>query len=259
METLSIERSSGEAEASPDPSWRGLYRVGGVSAVLFVVLTIVSIVLAFITPQPQSSGGSLMLPGGVATLQYIASNRSVFILDQILFVGPVVLTMVVFLALYVALKHLSKSYAAIGAVVGIVGVVLSLVPLSLVGGLVYLSDQYVAATTVAQRAGFTTAAESLIAQNNIVSAGGILFAVGVLVIALAMLKGVFQKGIAYVGIVTGVVGIICEAFRPILGPGYSIYLILLIWLLAVGWKLYRLGSSSSDSRMAKKLKAGAEP
>jgi hypothetical protein len=88
METLRVERASGEAEASPDPSWSGLYRAGGVSAVLFVVLTIVSFVLAFITPQPQSSGGSLMLPGGVATLQYIASNRSVFILDQILLCGP---------------------------------------------------------------------------------------------------------------------------------------------------------------------------
>ncbi len=259
METLRVERASGEAEASPDPSWSVLYRAGGVSAVLFVVLTIVSIVLAFITPQPQSSGGSLMLPGGVATLQYIASHRSVFILDQILFVGPVVLTMVVFLALYVALKHLSKGYAAIGAVVGIAGAVLSLVPFSLVGGLVYLSDQYVAATTVAQRAVFTTAADSLIAQNNIVSAGGILFAVGVLVISLAMLKGVFQKGIAYVGIVTGVVGIICEAFRPILGPGYSLYLILLIWFSAVGWTLYRLGASSSPSRVAKQLEARAAP
>ncbi len=255
METLRVERAPGEAVAGPDPSWRGLYRAGGVSAVLFVVLTIVSFVLAFITPQPQSSGGSLILPGGVATLQFIASNRSVFILDQILFVGPVVLTIVVFPALYVALKHLSKSYAAIGAVVGIAGVALSLVPFSLVGGLVYLSDQYVAATTLAQRAVFTTAADSLIAQNNIVSAGGILFAVGILVVSLAMLKGVFHKGIAYLGLVSGVVGIICEALRPILGPGYSIYLILLIWLFAVGWKLYRLGSSSSTSRVAKQLEA----
>jgi Domain of unknown function (DUF4386) len=252
MGMLSVARSSGEAVAGPDPSWRALYRAGGVSAVLFVVLTIVSLVLAFVTPQPQSSGGSLMLPGGVATLQYIASHRSVFILDQILFVGPVAFTIVVFLALYVALKHLSKSYAAIGAVVGIVGVVLSLVPFSIVGGLAYLSDQYVAATTLAQRADFATAADSLIAQNNIVSVGGIVFAVGILVISLAMLKGVFHKGIANLGIVTGVVGVICEALRPILGPGYSIYLILLIWLFAVGWKLYRLGSSSSHASIAKK-------
>jgi hypothetical protein len=158
-----------------------------------------------------------------------------------------------------ALKHLSKSYAAIGAVVGIVGVVLSLVPFSIVGGLVYLSDHYVAATTVAQRAGLATAAESLIAQNNIVSAGGILFAVGVLFISLAMVKGVFQKGIASLGIVTGVIGIMCEALQPVLGPGYSLYLILLIWFIAVGWTLYRLGASSSHTRMAKQLEAQAAP
>jgi len=241
MNTLQIRKASGETAAAPDPSWSGLYRAGGVSAVLFVVLTIISFVLAFITPQPQSSGGSLMLPGGVATLQYIASYRSVFILDQVMFVGPVVLTIVVFLALYVALKHLSKSYAAIGAIIGIAGVVLSLAPFSLVGGLVYLSDHYVAASTVAQRADFAAAADSLIAQNDVVSVGGILFAIGILVISFAMLKGVFHKGIAYLGIATGVVGVFCEVFRPILGPGYSIYLILLIWLSAVGWKLYRLG------------------
>ncbi len=116
-----------------------------------------------------------------------------------------------------------------------------------------------AATTVAQHAAFANAADSLIAQNNIVSAGGILFAVGILVVSLAMLKGVFHKRIAYLGIVTGVVGIICEALRPILGPGYSIYLILLIWLFAVGWKLYQLGSSSSTARVAKQLEAQAAP
>ncbi len=223
METLRGERASGEAEISADPSWRG------------------------------------MLPDGVATLQYIALHRSVFILDQILFVGPVVLTMVVFLALYVALKHLSQSSAAIGALVGIVGVVLSLVPFSIVGGLVSLSDHYVAATSVAQRASLATAAESLIAQNNSVSAGGILFAVGVLFLSLAMVKGVFQKGIAYLGIVTGVIGIMCEALRPVLGSIYSLYLILLIWFIAVGWTLYRLGAGRSHARMAKQLQAQGAP
>ncbi len=127
-----------------------------------------------------------------------------------------------------------------------------------------------AATSVAQRASFAIAAESLIAQNNSVSVGGILFAVGVLFISLAMVKGVFQKGIAYLGIVTGVigivcealagvVGIVCEALRPVLGPGYSLYLILLIWFIAVGWTLYRLGASRSHARMAKQLEAQGAP
>jgi hypothetical protein len=55
-------------------------------------------------------------------------------------------------------------------------------------------------------------------------------------------------------------GIFSEALRPILGPGYIVYgLLLPIWFIAVGWKLYRLGSSSSHAREAKQLEAGAAP
>ncbi len=252
METLHVERSSGETVTGPDPSWRGLYRAGGVSALLYVVLTFaVPVVLGFITPQPPSAGGVATFAGGVAILQFIASNGSVFILEQALIFGPSVLAMVVFLALYMALKHLNKSYAAIGALLAIAAAVLTLVTFSIMGGLVYLSGEYVAATTAAQRAAFTTAAEGLIAVHNAMIADGILFTIGILIISLVMLKGVFQKGVAYVGIVTGVLGIVSEALRPILGPGYIVYgVLLLIWFIAVGWKLYRLGLSSAPSHVA---------
>jgi hypothetical protein len=85
---------------------------------------------------------------------------------------------VVFLALYVALKHLNKSYAAIGAIVAIASEIIALAynssPLSLNGGLVYLSDQYVAATTATQHIAFATAAEGLIAVTNAVAVAGYL-------------------------------------------------------------------------------------
>ncbi len=238
MNTLHVGRSAGEASASPDPSWRGLYRAGGVSGILFIVLTIVSIVLVFTKPLQPSSGGA-------ATLKNIASNRSLYILKQVLWLGPSALAIVVFLALYRALKHLDKSYAAIGALIGIASEVLTLAyPTTGEGGpvLVYLSDQYMAATNDAQRAAFATAAESFIAQNNIPSPPGILTAIGILVISLVMLRGAFHKGIAYLGIATGAIGIISESLRPLLGRGYIAYgLLLPIWFFAVGWKLYRLG------------------
>ena len=236
---MSVGKSSGEAVAGPDPSWRGLYRAGGVSAVLYVILSIGALVLLIITPPVPSSGGA-------ATLQYIASNKSVYLLELVLFVGICVPAMVLFLALYMALKHLNKSYAAIAALVAIasqvVGLALNGSPQSLNGGLVYLSDQYVTATTAAQRIAFATAAEGLIALTNAVNSAGILFEVGILIISLVMLKGVFHKGVAYLGIITGAVGIVSEALRPILGFGYVVFFILeVIWLIAVGWKLYRLG------------------
>jgi len=239
METLKLARLPGEAEAAPDPSWKGLYWAGGLSALLVGVLYIVATVLVFIMPQPPGSGGA-------ATLQYIASNRSGYILELVLYVVPSALAMVVFLALFMALKHLNKSYAAIGALVAIASSVVALAynssPPSLNGSLVYLSDQYVAATTAAQHAALATAAEGLIAVTNAVNAAGILTATGILIISLVMLKGVSQKGVAYLGIVTGALGIISESLRLVLGPGYIFYgVLLMIWFLVVGWKLYRMG------------------
>jgi hypothetical protein len=239
METLRVERSSREAVAAPDPSWRGLYRAGWISAALFVVLVIVPLVLIFTTAQPPVSGGA-------ATLQYIASHKPVYLIELVSFVGLSLPAMVVFLALSVALKHLNKSYAALGALVGIASEVIALAynssPQSLNPGLIYLSDQYVAATTVAQRAALATAAEGLIAVSNAVNAAGILTAIGMLILSLVMLKGVFHKGVAYLGIATGAIGIISEGLRPLLGLGYIGYgLLLPTWFVAVGWKLYRLG------------------
>ena len=60
--------------------------------------------------------------------------------------------------------------------------------------------------------------------------------------SLAMLRGVFATGVAYLGIATGALGIVSEALRDIIGPGYLVYgLLLPSWFLAVGWRLYRLG------------------
>src|SRR6516162_5761567 len=165
METLLVERASGETETSPDRTWRGLYQAGGISAALYIVLgIIVPVVILMTMPLPPSSGGA-------ATLQFIASNRLGYIIEQVLFSAPSVFAMVVFLALYMALKHLNKSYAAIAALVAIVSQVLALASPVTGGGalsLVYLSDQYVAATTAAQRAAFASAAEGFIALNTIV-------------------------------------------------------------------------------------------
>ena len=119
METLNVGKSSGEAVAGPDPSWRGLYKAGAISAVLYVVLNLGALVLLIITPPAPSSGGA-------AILQYIASHMSAYLLELVLFVAPCVFAMVVFLALYMTLRHLNKSFAAIAALVAIASQVVGL-------------------------------------------------------------------------------------------------------------------------------------
>jgi len=239
METTAVRKTPGEAGTSPDPSWRGLYRAGGISAFLYIVLLIIPIVLIFTTKQPPSSDGA-------AILQYIASNKVVYISELVLFLVPSVVAMIVFLALYMALKHLNKSLAAIGTLIAIasqiIGLAYSSSPQSLNGALVLLSSQYMAATTAIQKAAYAAAAESLVAMANAVSASGILFSIGILIISLAMLKGVFNRGIAYLGVATGTIAVFSEIFRPVIGIGYIVFFILeVFWFIAVGWRLFRLG------------------
>lgn len=247
MKTKDRQRSSGEAVTGPDPSCNDLYRIGGSAAFLFVLLVMLPLVLLVSMPQPPLSGGAAML-------QYIASHRLLYIIELLSFVGLSVPAMIVFLALYAALKHLNKSYAALGALVGIASEVIALAynssPPSLNSGLVYLSDHSVESITAAQRTAFATSAEGLIAVSNAVNAAGILTALGILVLSLVMLKGTFPKWIAIVGIITGALGMASEALREMIGIGYIFYgLLLPLWFLAVGWRLYRLGSSSEPLRV----------
>jgi hypothetical protein len=242
METTSVRRVSEQLYTGPDLSWRGLYRVGGISAFLYIIVLIVPIVLIFTTKQPPISDGA-------AILQYIASNKGVYITELVLFLAPSVFAMIVFLALYMALKHLNKSLAAIGALIAIASQIIGLAynssPQSLNGALVILSSQYMEATSAIQKAAFAAAAESLMAMANSVSASGILFSVGILIISLVMLRGVFHRAIAYLGVATGTIAVFSEAFRPVIGIGYIVFFILeVVWLIAVGWKLFRLGGKA---------------
>jgi hypothetical protein len=57
-----------------------------------------------------------------------------------------------------------------------------------------------------------------------------------------MLKGLFDKWVAYLGMATCVAAFIALPLWPVIGVGYLWWwLFFFIWFLAVGWKLYRLG------------------
>jgi hypothetical protein len=229
---------SREIVTEPDLSWCGLYRAGAGAAALYVLLIIIPIVLLNIAPMAP-------LTGGAAILEYIAANKPIYIAELVSFVGLSLPAMVVFLALYVALQHVNRSDAALGALVGIASETIALAynssPPSLHTGLIYLSDRYVATADVAQRASLATAAESLMAVSNAVNTAGILTALAILIVSLVLRQSSFATGTGWLGIATGVAGIGCEIFRDVIGPGYYVYgLLLPAWFLAVGWKLYRL-------------------
>ena len=224
------------ADPLPDPSWSGLYRAGAWAAAVFVVLVLVPVGLVVAAPVPPSSGA--------AVLAYIGAHRAVYLVELVCFVGLAVPALVVFAAAGVALMHIDRSMAAVGALLGVVSETIALAlgssPQSLHGGLVVLSDAYRAAATADDRAGLASAADALVAATNAVSWAGILTAAAILVLSLVMWRGAFPRWMAVVGVVAGAVGIVSEALRPVIGSAYMLYgLLLPLWFALVGWWLRR--------------------
>lgn len=223
--------------AATGRSWERLYRLGGGAAALFVVLVLIPMTLVFAAPVPPAEGGPL--------LTYIAAHKGVYLTQLICFVGLAVPALVVFAAVGLALSAVDRSIAVVGGLLGIVSETIALSlgssPQSLHGGLVVLSDAYATAGTEAQRAGLVGAADALIAATNAVSWAGILTALAILILSSLMGSGGFGRALAVLGMVTGAVGIVSELFRPMIGPAYLLYgLLLPIWFALVGRTLWRL-------------------
>ena len=112
--------------------------------------------------------------------------------------------------------------------------------------MVVLSDRYLTASTGAERALFVAGAEVLLALNDAQVVIGVLQTLGILLLSALMLRGVFPKGLAWLGVVTGGIGIISEALRPLLGWAYAVYGLLLFgWLIWVAVALWRLGAQTA--------------
>lgn len=194
------------------------------------------VIVAITTARPTS--------GGVRMLEYVDAHRTIYIVRQLLWSAPSLLLMVVFLALAVALRPLGKAFAAIAGLIGITSWAVSLAwPTTGDGSLVMvlLADQYVVAGTVTERAPFVAAAEVLIALNDVPTVIGVLQALGILLISLLMLRGIFNRGLAWLGVATGAIGIVSEALRPVLGAAYWLYgLLLFAWLAWIALALWRL-------------------
>ncbi len=222
----------------PDPTWGPLYKAGGWSALLYVLLVLVPVVLVLVAPLPP--------PEGAALLEYIAANMVVYLVELVCFVGLAVPALVVFTAVGVALKDVNKSVAVIGGLFGIASEVIALAlgssPESLHGGLVVLSNAFRDAGGDAERASLTSAADALIAATNAVSWAGILTAAAILVLSVLMRRAAFfGPVVGTLGVLVGAAGILSEALRPMIGPGYMLYgLLLPVWFALVGWKLLHL-------------------
>src|SRR2546426_2186856 len=229
-----------------DPDQKWLYRVGGVSALVLGTAYIIIIALYVPVGAPPS--------GAEARLTYLAGNTTAWwailglsVLTDFLFV-PVAL------ALYLALKGINRNAMLVAtAFVGLFVVLDLAVTWANYTSLIILSGDYTAATNDAQRAVFVAAATypSAVLGSRLLGVYVILVpSVGILITALVMLKGIFSKSTAYLGLASGILGIVSVAgsfFVSSLALTVIIASVLTtVWVLFAGYRLYRLGQANSS-------------
>jgi hypothetical protein len=215
-------------------SLKNLRRIAGASLMLAGVLFVWAFVAQYILPAPGLTTESL--------LQYIGEYRSFFIVSYALFTAANSLSIVGALGIYAVTRVWDRSYATLGAgtlVVGFTAVLLS----STAPALITLSDAYTAAAgNVVDQQALAIAAEAVTSTNNPLIASSFI-GVGVIFVSLAMMKGVYGKGLPYLGFFVGALNIV-RGLPPL--AGYSLVTatfvgVSSVWISWLGRRIYKEG------------------
>ena len=222
-----------------DSSWKGLYKVGGAAALLSVVFLPIQIFVCLMSPPPATVVGWFTL---------LQSNRLVGLIDlDLLLIVDQVLAILIFIALYVALRRTNESFMAIALSFSLVSAALFIAS-NPAFAMLSLSDQYAGAGTEAQRAMFLTAGQAVLVtwQGSAFQASYILGSLAPIIISLIMLQSrttVFGKSTAYVGILANVIAL--GLYVPKIGVYISIFSVVLLWIwyILIARRLYQLGNT----------------
>jgi len=228
-----------------DSAYTSLYKLGGVAALLVVVLTLSEVVLLAIYPQPGPVTDWFTL---------FQSNKLIGLVDFWgLEVPMYAMFVIVFLALYIVLRKACESRMTIASAFALLGIGIFFAtnnPFSMLS----LSSQHAAATTDAQRSAFLAAGQALLAGTGQRAVGGFnmgLFLVSVagLIVSSVMLGNrSFSRLTAYVGIVAYALSLadyLRQAFTQSAAIALPLILLgalsLVIWFVLVGRRLWQLG------------------
>ncbi len=223
-----------------DPDGKWLHRVGGISGLIFGIAYIVIIALYVLVGTRPS--------GTEAWLTYLAENTMAWwailclsVLTDFLFI-PVVLS------LYLVLKGINRNaMLAAAACMGLFIILDLALTWTNIAVLITFSGDYAAATNDLHRTAIVTAAmypSAVVGSNLLFVYNTLTLSIGILVTGRVMLKGIFNKPTAYVGLVTGILGIVSVA-GPVFVNALSVTIIIAsllttAWILLVGYRLMRL-------------------
>jgi Domain of unknown function (DUF4386) len=223
------------------PSWKDLYKMAGLAAIVSEIVILLGIITYFIWPYAPG------VKSAESIFQLLQTDPfgGLVSLDLFLFVGNL-FSIFLFLALYVSLKPVNESYALIALVVGLIGVVL-LIPSRPLVEMLSLSGRYATATSAVQKSQYLATGEAMLAVFNGTGwfMNTLLGAISLLASSILMLRSnIYSKVTAYVGIVTNAV--VCGFFIPGLGN-------LLLFLSLLGYMIWYFQLARRFLQMAKEV------
>ncbi len=226
--------------------WGGLYRAGAVTAFILVVIPLIQLALFVVAPPP--------LEGGAAEWFAVFQDNAILGLlgFELLLVAYSLLSVVLSLALFEALRPWAKSLSALFLASSMVGAAL-FVTARPAFEMLYLGREYAAATTEAQRAVLLGAGEAMVAafHGTAFQVSYILGSVTSILIGAAMLRGGgFSRTTAYLRLGSGLFDL--GIFIPGIGLYISIVSVLLLMAFHVlaGITLLKMPSTASEPNPA---------
>ncbi len=217
--------------------WKDLFRLGGISSgfgVAAIVLGVIAYIIWPYTPNAASTAD--------VYAQAVKDPLGALMgLDLLYLIGNVV-SIPLFLALYVALRKVNESYALIAVLSGITALILLFASRPIVE-VMTLAGRYAAAGTDAERTVLLAAGEPLLAlfTGTAYYLSYFLGSLSLLIFALLMLEGkIFSKAAAWVGIVTNAVAF--GMFLPVIGLPLAFLSLagLLVWNVQLARRFFQL-------------------
>jgi hypothetical protein len=247
-----MNKNSIEIEESP---WQSLYIVGGMAALIIVVVALIEIIITFL-PEGNAPQETVSNWFSLFENNWFLGLRNLGLLNIIIMVSGIP----AFLALYGVHRHINQAYAMLAMIIFFIGVGVFLATNRALP-MLELSHQYAAATTDAQRAMLAAAGQAMLAVGKSHSPGTwlgfFLSEVAGVIISVVMLKGkIFSEATAYVGMVGFsclLVFDIVSSFALALADA-AIVLAMMGGLLSMAWyillarRLFQLGRNVSKNR-----------
>lgn len=223
--------------------WQGLYRLGGIAALIIAILLLGEIVVYAVFSRASTAlehfaifqENSLV---GLLTLDLLG------MISYILFV-PVIL------ALYMVLRRTSEAIMAVSTVLFFIGIA-DFFATNTAFPFLSLSNQYAAAQTEAEKAMILAAGQAMLTlfNENAFLVSYVIVSAAWAMISWVMLRSdIFSQTAAYSGIMAGATGIAAVILEHTLPPDFlflaiSLYfaaiVFLFIWVVLIGRRLYRL-------------------